>query len=247
MTDTEYTLVSHHLCPYVQRAVIVLTEKRIPHRRISIDLAAKPDWFKEISPLGRVPLLRTGGAVLFESAVIAEYLDEVTPDSLHPADPLEKARHRSWIEFGSSILDAIGGLYNAPDADRFDAKAEALAEKFARLEAHLNGGPYFAGRQFHMIDAVYGPVFRYFDSFDRIGDFGILAERPRVRAYRAALAERESCRRAVAPDYPERLLDFLRRRGSHLSGVIAAIERRDDHLEVSNKFIISASGMASPA
>jgi len=68
--------------------------------------------------LGKVPLLKVEDKVLFESAVICEYLD-VTPSSLHPADPLEKANHRAWIEFGSSILNDIAGFYSAADADEF--------------------------------------------------------------------------------------------------------------------------------
>ena len=47
------TLVSHLLCPYVQRAVILLTEKNIPFERIDVDLANKPDWFLKLSPLGK--------------------------------------------------------------------------------------------------------------------------------------------------------------------------------------------------
>ncbi|HWT98543.1 MAG TPA: glutathione S-transferase N-terminal domain-containing protein, partial [Terriglobales bacterium] len=55
---TPLTLISHHLCPYVQRVAIALAEKQIPAGRIYIDLADKPDWFTAISPLGKVPLLR---------------------------------------------------------------------------------------------------------------------------------------------------------------------------------------------
>src|SRR5437763_8050 len=43
---TKLTLVSHKLCPYVQRAVIALTEKAVPFERLDIDLADKPAWFK---------------------------------------------------------------------------------------------------------------------------------------------------------------------------------------------------------
>ncbi|TGU31135.1 glutathione S-transferase family protein, partial [bacterium M00.F.Ca.ET.152.01.1.1] len=55
---TRLTLVSHHLCPYVQRAAIALAEKAVPFERVNVDLADKPDWFRAISPLGKVPLLR---------------------------------------------------------------------------------------------------------------------------------------------------------------------------------------------
>ncbi len=60
-------LISHKLCPYVQRAVISLKEKGVPFERIDIDLDNKPDWFLKISPLGKVPVLQVGDKVVFES------------------------------------------------------------------------------------------------------------------------------------------------------------------------------------
>jgi glutathione S-transferase len=224
------TLVSHHLCPYVQRAVIALTEKgalradrRVPFERIDVDLAAKPGWFTAISPLGKVPLLRVGdAAVIFESAVILDHLEETQPCPLHPADPLARAEHRAWIEFGSSVLADIAGLYTAPDEAAFGTKTRALNGKFTRLEARLGSGPWFDGARFSLVDAAFGPVFRYFDDFDRIGEFGILAGLPKVAAWRAALARRPSVARAVGADYPARLRAFLAARGSHLSRLMAA-------------------------
>lgn len=216
----DFELVSHHLCPYVQRAAITLAEKRVPFRRAYVDLGNKPDWFTAISPLGKVPLLRTAGAVLFESAVICEYLDEVTPGSLHPTDPLEKARHRAWIEFGSALLNDIWGLYMAADAQAFEAKRLAVDAKFATLEAEI-AGPWFGGETFQLVDAVYGPVFRYFDAFEQHAELGLFADKPKVTAWRQALSERASVREAVTPDYAERLDTFLRTRGSHLSRLMA--------------------------
>ena len=213
-------LISHHLCPYVQRAVIVLSEKNIPHERTYIDLANKPDWFQTLSPLGRVPVLQTNGAVLFESQVIAEYLDEVTPGSLHPTDPLDKARHRSWIEFGSETLNAIGGFYNASDAATFEEKRTVLRRKFEQIEREI-AGPFFAGEAFHVIDGVWGTIFRYFDVFDRITDFGAMTDLDNVQAWRMTLAQRPSIVNAAPEGYPERLEHFLlRNRKSYLSRLI---------------------------
>jgi len=87
----DFTLVSHDLCPYVQRAAIALAEKGVGFRRVNVDLSDKPDWFRAISPLGKVPLLRVGNDVLFESAAIVEYLEETTPHPLHPLDPIKRA------------------------------------------------------------------------------------------------------------------------------------------------------------
>ena len=218
---TRLKLISHKLCPYVQRAVIALTEKGVPFERIDIDLANKPDWFKAISPLGKTPVLLVGDTAIFESAVILEYLEETQPNPLHPSDSLARAQHRAWIEFGSAILNDIWALYTAPDQAVFGTKAAALRDKFVRIDARLKG-PWFDGERFGLVDAVFGPVFRYFDAFDRISDFGILADLPKVAAWRAALAARPSVQAAVSPEYPTLLWDFYRTCGSHLSRLMEA-------------------------
>ena len=209
-------LISHKLCPYVQRAVIALKEKGVAFERIDIDLANKPDWFLKLSPLGKVPVLVVRSAesevALFESNVICEYIEETQAGArLHPADPLTRAQHRAWMEFGSAILGDLWGLETTQDAATFAAKRDALAAKFARVEAALGEGPYFAGAQFSLVDAVFAPVFRYFDVFDAYGDLGIFAATPKVRAWRDQLAQRPSVQTAVGADYPELLRAFLAR------------------------------------
>jgi glutathione S-transferase len=214
-------LISHKLCPYVQRAVIALTEKGVAFERIDIDLANKPDWFLAISPLGKTPALQVGDTAIFESAVILEYLEETQPKPLHPADPLRRAEHRAWIEFGSAVLNDIAGFYAAPDEATFKARTSQLEQRLARLEARLAASPWFDGERFSLVDAVFGPVFRYFDVFDEIADLGILRGKPKLARWREALAARPSVRSAVRADYPALLREFLDRRNSWLSGLQA--------------------------
>src|SRR5919201_1122745 len=199
-------LISHKLCPYVQRAVIALKEKGVPFERIDIDLANKPDWFLKLSPLGKVPVLVVttdkGEVALFESNVICEYIEETQAGAkLHPADPLKRAEHRAWMEFGSAILGDLWGLETTTDPATFESKRQALVAKFARVDAALGAGPYFAGGAFSLVDAVFAPIFRYFDVFDEVADLAIFAETPKVRAWRGELAKRGSVRGAVSPDY----------------------------------------------
>jgi glutathione S-transferase len=220
MSIAPLTLVSHHLCPYVQRAAISLDEKSVPFERVYIDLANKPAWFLAISPLGKTPVLQIGERAIFESAVILEYLEETQPKPLHPADPLTRAEHRAWIEFGSSVLNDIWGFYIARDGSAFETKARTLSSKFDQLERRLGAGPYFDGAAFSLVDAVFGPVFRYFDVFDKIGEFGVLSNKPRVTAWRSALAARPSVMAAVGQDYETRLWAFLRARNSHISSLM---------------------------
>jgi glutathione S-transferase len=219
-------LVSHHLCPYVQRAVIVAAEKGIALERVLIDLAAKPDWFLTLSPTGKVPLLRVRDGsgsehVLFESAAIAEYLDETSPGALLPTDPIARARHRGFVEFASGTLSDIAGLYAAPDSEVFAAKTRALVARFGQIEENLRG-PWFAGEAFGLVDAAFGPVFRYLDAFETLAEVHLADGLPKIRAWRDVLAARPSIAGAVAADYPARLRAFLLARGSHLSRLIEA-------------------------
>jgi glutathione S-transferase len=217
----KFTLISHALCPYVQRVVITLKEKQINFERIDIDLANKPEWFLKISPLGKTPVLLVDEQPIFESAVICEYLEDTRAPALHPTDPLKRARHRSWIEFASTILNAIGAFYNAQDIKTFETKIVELQSKFRQLEDELisigYNDSFFNGSSFSLVDAVFAPVFRYFDVFDTIGDFGVFTDTPRVCRWRNALQTRPSIQQAVEENYPDLLHSFLIKCNSEIS------------------------------
>ena len=221
---TQLILVSHALCPYVQRAAIVLLEKAVPFTRRDIDLANKPEWFRAISPLGKTPVLIAGEVPVFESAVICEYLEDTYAPRLHPDDPLQRARHRGWIEFASSVLNSIGTFYSAPDEAALQGAVSVLRRKFEQLEAALGPTTFFDGERFSVVDAAFGPVFRYFDVFDRIQDFGFFTGLTKVQSWRATLASRPSVKAAVREDYDNLLTIFLKRRRSALSAKIRAPE-----------------------
>ncbi len=210
-------LLSHALCPYVQRAAIVLAEKGLPFERRDIDLANKPAWFLAVSPLGKTPVLLADGAPILESAVICEYLEDTALPHLHPQDAIQRAQHRAWMEFGSALLNAIGAFYNAPDEATLQARAADIRRRLGQVEVALVDGPYFAGDAFCMVDAAFASAFRYFETFDRIGDFFFWTGVPKVQCWRAALAIRPSVVAAVSPAFADRLHGFLRSRGSALS------------------------------
>lgn len=216
MPTSTLTLISHPLCPFVQRAAIVLLEKQVPFERINVDLSAKPAWFLAQSPIGKVPILKiqqAGGVedILFESMVICEYLEETQPGPhLYPDDPLARAKHRAWIEFGSATLGEVWGYLNAKDHATADAKAAGFKDKLARLEEVLGGGPYFAGETFRMVDAVFAPIFRYFDVLSPDIGAPFFEGFAQVSAWRTKLASRSSVIAAVAGDYAERFRQHLR-------------------------------------
>ena len=217
-------LISHKLCPYVQRAVIVATEKEIPVERVDIDLADKPDWFLAISPTGKVPVLEVTlaegrGVVLFESAVIAEYLDEISGERLLAAGPLERARQRAFVELASIVLADIGRLYSAPTQRSFEVAASLLKDRLAHVGRELTG-PWFDGDRFGLVDAAFAPAFRYLDVFERRAGVNLLETLPKVRGWANAALKRPSVVGAVGPDYANALSDFVRGQVSYLANLL---------------------------
>jgi glutathione S-transferase len=210
MKQPKLTLISHHLCPFVQRAAIALLEKGVDFERKNIDLANKPDWFLKLSPLGKVPILVIDDeTVLFESSVIAQYANEITGGDLLSADTAEKYRQLAWMEFASQVIGSIGQLYNADDEAAFDLATSGLTEKFSRVEEALSNGPWFSGEDFSLVDAAFAPAFRYFDVIDELTSIDFFANTPKVAAWRKSLQQRPSVIGAVSDDYPERLLTFF--------------------------------------
>jgi glutathione S-transferase len=213
----QLTLISHKLCPYVQRAVIALQELGIEYKRIDIDLDNPPEWFKRLSPLGKVPvLLIDDETVLFESAVIAEYVNDIGGGDLLLSDPIDKARQRAWIEFASATLDNIGALYNASGEKSYARSVSQLEVKWRQLEQILTGSQFFSGEQFSLVDAAYGPLFRYLDLFEKLVDTDFLGQFPKLVSWRKNLQARESVSNAVRADYQTLLAEFLARRNSWL-------------------------------
>ncbi|UCZ57678.1 glutathione S-transferase family protein [Desulfurispirillum indicum] len=211
-------LISFKLCPFVQRAVIVLRHKNIDFDVTYIDLQNKPEWFLKLSPTGRTPVLKVGDEVLFESAVIVEYLDEVTPPSLHPADPLIKAQNRAWMEFMGEIQRRIHGLYTASEESLFEQHRVAILGDLARLEAVYRGGTFFNGEEFNLIDAVMAPLCLRLELLREFTGMGLLENCPRLQQWSAVLLEMEAVRLSVVPEFPGLFRGMIERMG----GVMAA-------------------------
>jgi glutathione S-transferase len=195
-------LVSFKICPFVQRSVIVLQEKGVDYDITYINLKEPPSWFKAISPLGKVPLLRVGDAVVFESAVIMEYLDEVYPPSLHPAEPLRKAHNRAWIEFASTLLMTQFNMVMAKDQATCDSAEQELRDKLKLVDAQLVG-PFFNGENFALVDAAYAPLFMRLALLEQWQPMGLLEGMARVREWSQRLLARPAVINSVVAELPQ--------------------------------------------
>ena len=215
MDNKKFELVSFALCPYVQRARSILLEKKVEHDIKFIELDNPPEWFFDVSPMEKVPILLVDGEPLFESLAICEYLDEVTEGSLYPVDPFERALNRAWIEYGNAMLNSTFTLYSTDDEKTFKRMTAELDENFDTLEEDvLKGTPFFNGDKFSIIDAVYAPIFRYHKILEQLHDFGFFDDRPNLTQWSETLLSYHSVVNSVSDDYFEKQIEMLKAQDS---------------------------------
>lgn len=209
-------LISFPICPFVQRSAIVLGHQEIPFKRTYIDLNDTPDWFDKISPLGKVPLLKVDNEVLFESAVINEYINDISNGNLLPEDPLQKAKHRAWIEYTSELIMSVYNLAIATTKEDASNKQEELIKKLSRLETNFDDGPYFASEEFSLVDASIAPVFTSINIIDRYVPKSILHGLPNVQQWSKKLLDDPVIKNSVPEDFEERYLEYFNELDSYL-------------------------------
>ena len=222
----EYHLISFDICPYVQRSVITLLEKEIDFEITYIELDDPPTWFSRRSPLGLVPILiidkeSEQEVVLFESAAINEYLDEVTPGELMPADAIDRALTRAWIQFGSECLMNYYTASVSSSEEDVGIQLEQLAQRLDRLEKEVVG-PFFWGTGFTLADAALAPLMVRLDHFESYAPGFSLENWPALHAWTQNLKQRHSVQNSIVEDWQGRFEDYIRGTGSKLSQSLVA-------------------------
>lgn len=150
-------LYTAEICPFAHRCRLALRLADLPHERGEIDLASMPDWYRQLSPTGNVPLLQHDDHILWESAIINEYLAEAFPHApLQPAEAWKRARSRLAVDWAGNHL--IPGFYQVL------RNQEQATEKLT--QALLDGprwmseeGPFWLGQQPLLVDLAIYPWF----------------------------------------------------------------------------------------
>jgi glutathione S-transferase len=222
----KYLLVSFKTCPWVQRAAIVLREKKVDFEFRHIEPDNRPDWFLAISPHKKVPVLRVDDAVsLFESNAIAEYLDETIQPRLHPADAVARAVNRAWTDYVPTFAEGVTGCAYADSEADYRKAVEKIAVPFERLEQALakqGSGPYFNGAGYSLVDAAYAPFLQRYFFLDRIKPLGHIEKYPRLKAWATALVARPSTHSFPAAEFEAMYRANVKRRNKWVSQFIEA-------------------------
>lgn len=201
---SEVELFSFEACPYAQRTRMMLIEKGIDYTLTEVDLYNRPDWWKELSPHGKVPLLRHNGDIVYESRIINEYLEEVFPEPpLLPKDLMRRAKARIWIDYADTyLLPALHKLIaDSGDEEKQAENKKVVSEKFLFLEHEglrkLGDGPFFLGEDISLVDLQFMPFIERFPCYQELWGASMPEECTRLRKWIETMEARTSHQKTV--------------------------------------------------
>ncbi|XP_047325838.1 glutathione S-transferase DHAR2-like [Impatiens glandulifera] len=136
-------------CPFSQRVLLTLEEKKVPYKIHLIDVAEKPQWFLETNPEGKVPVIKIDDQWIPDSDVIVGIVEEK-----HPDPPL--AHHPEVSTVGSKIFPAFVSFLKSKDSN--DGTEQTLLNELKTLDEHLKAkGPYVNGENICAVDLSLAP------------------------------------------------------------------------------------------
>ena len=210
-------LISFKLCPYVQRSVILLKEKGVDYDIEYIDVYDPPEWFLALSPTGKVPILQIEDTVLFESAVINEYLDEVYTPALHPSSQIQKAQNRAWMEFTSPMYMDTFNIMMATDKESSDNAVDSMNKNLAGLDIAMKKSPWFNGEAFSLVDISAAPLFTRLDFYKSHCGLDLLKAFPNLQMWSDGLLVRQSVIESKVDGFDDMLLIRMEKIGTHIN------------------------------
>jgi len=194
-------LIASLTSPYVRKVRIVMAEKKLDYR-LELEDVWGNDRILASNPLGKVPcLVMEGGEAVFDSRVIVEYLDTLSPvGRLIPERGRERAEVRTWEALGDGVCDA---LITARTEQTWDQRAPGersdawIARQMSRVHASLaamNSGlgdkPWCAGIHFSLADVAVGCALGYIDF--RFASIDWRSAHPNLARLYARLEQRKS-------------------------------------------------------
>lgn len=192
-------LIGSHTSPYTRKVRIVLAEKKKEYEFI-VDHPRSPDSaVPDLNPLGRIPtLLLDDDTALFDSRVIVEHIDNITPNNkLLPAPNRERTEVKRWEALADGLCDAAVSAVmegqrpaNEQSPDWIARQRDAIARTLRFMETHLGEKSYCMGTHFSLADIAVGAALGYLCL--RFPDFDWTTDHPNLARLYEKLMQRQS-------------------------------------------------------
>lgn len=193
------------VCPFVHRARLALAEKNLKHEYVAIDLANKPEWYHQVLPSGKVPLLEHDGQRVWESAIVCEYLEDAFPQRpLLPEGAGHRAQARLWIDWASnSLVPNFYKLLRAEASEEQGPAREALLKDLQKLEQEgFQESEWIYGDSLSLVDLETYPWFERWCVLEHYRDFAVPENFEKIHRWTNLMKQRNSVKEiAQTPDY----------------------------------------------
>jgi glutathione S-transferase len=215
-----------NFCPFAQRVQMSLIQSQLPFEKITLNPAKMPEDFSDISPLGNVPVLRINNTqTIFESAVINDYIAQISPQSMEPEDEVQRAQMRAWSEYSVGCMGAMMQVLQATDIITVKQKNKELIAKFDILSQQMaSEGPFFYGQQYTTIDSTYAPLFLRMQTLNQLfSEFSVAGLPQNIQQWMDNLLASETLKQATAEDFSSIYRAFIARAaaGKYIDGQIS--------------------------
>ena len=202
----------------MQPSVISLLQHQIQHKITYIDINDPPPWFDELSPTGQVPILRVNnGPVIFESAVVNEYINEANACDMMPDDAIERALHRSWIQFCGSFFGDLFTLIGAKDEAAVADVEYDIFEKLGQVEAAKSDLRCFNSESLQLIDTSFAALFMRLDLLKPGRDLLDAALFPKLHVWSQYLLDLDTVKNSVVPEFSQMYIGMVKMREGVIS------------------------------
>jgi glutathione S-transferase len=174
MANNNFELISHHLCPFLHRSIILLEKKGlkkgIDFKVTYVPIYDLPKWLFELSPKGSMPVLKlTDDRILLRSVAINAYFDETIAPSFFPADAYDRAVHRGLILTCGDLLDQMRIVYTSKDETAMNTAIDKLFTGLKDAEKDLH--PVIGKQGQHetqMVECSFAALFTLMLNFDKL-------------------------------------------------------------------------------
>ena len=195
-------LIGSAASPYVRKVRIVMAEKKLDYHFVVEDVWAADTTIFDSNPLGKVPcLVMEGGEALFDSRVIVEYLDTLSPvGKLIPPLGRERAEIKTWEALADGLLDAalaarMEAIWPHRAAEQrsqawIDRQLDKIRRALAAMSRGLGDKPFCSGIHFSLADVAVGCALAYLDF--RFPQLDWRTDNPNLQRLLEKLAQRQS-------------------------------------------------------
>jgi glutathione S-transferase len=219
MATEKLHLFSFSTCPYLQSIIINLKEKQKPFNVTYIDLSDKPNFITDGIPIGRVPVLKVGDNLLFESSAINEYIEDISVKKLRPEDPIQCAHTRAWVVL---IQDSLMSLYRmivAKNEDEYIDYLENLSTQLIIID-QATITPYFMGENMSLADIEIAPLLYRIQLIKNIKGPNLLVNTEKLQKISNNLLNRKSIIESVPDIFYKAFVEKIKGFDSHLAKII---------------------------